>query len=339
MNKINLIGFDTRLGFRTTELAQGDMTALSPAVDVLVVSVFSGSYYPTEGTLIRALQEQHGINARELAARPALDFREALGVWLSQPLEAGPARRLLFVEMGGSGRDLEDAVDNIFAALTAMDSKRIPVTSIAMPLLGAGSQRLDPETVANTLLPRVRDYLERSASTTKVLFVELDAGRAEQVSLAMDAALGRVRVSVPHEELAEALRADVLNRFSAAGHLFQDNGTTLRQDWMGLLKNENASSTEFGVLARKFVEMRLNVLGISRGQLPARIRELELTGKVPPWICGYMQVLRHLGNEAAHTGAGQPADAMHAVTPSDLIAGLYCVQRLLDQWISGTSKN
>lgn len=339
MNKINQIGFDTRFGFRTTEIAHGDMTSIEQPVDVLVVSAFSESYYPAKGTLICALQEQHGINARELASRPDLDFRNALGVWLSEPLPGGPAKRLLFVEIRGSGRGVEEAVDNVFAALTAMDSKRIPVTSIAMPLLGAGSQKLDPEQVANILLPRVRDYLERSASTTTIQFVELDPERAALVSLAMDEALGRVRVSVPQEELARALRADVLNRFSASGHLFQEKGSMLRQDWMRLLENENASSTEFGVLARKLVEMQLNNFGIAKGQLPARIRELELSGKVPPWICGYMQVLRHLGNEAAHTGAGQAAEHTHAVTPSDLIAGLYCVQRLIDQWIATSHKN
>lgn len=339
MNKLNLIGFDTRLGFRTTELVQGDITTLTPPVDVLVVSAFSESYFPTKGTLICALQERHGINARELASRPALDFRAALGVWLSEPLQAGPAKRLLFVEMLGSGRDVEEAVDNVFAALTAMDSKHIPVSTIAMPLLGAGSQRLDPEAVAHILLPRVRDYLERSPSTARVQFIELNHQRAEHVSLAMDSALGRIRVSVPQEELTRALRADVLHRFVASDQRFQQMGSGLHQDWIQLLKEEDASSWKFGVLARKLVEMQLNWYATPKGDLATRIRALENTGRVPPWICGYMHVLRHLGNDAAHASASQVAGGSHAVTPSDLVAGLHCVQRILEQWMTDAAAN
>ena len=150
----------------------------------------------------------------------------------------------------------------------------------------------------------------------------------------MDAALGRIRVSVPQEELTKALRADVLHRFVASGQRSQQMGSGLHQDWIQLLNEEAASSWKFGVLARKLVEMQLNWYAIPKADLASRIRALESKGRVPPWICGYMHVLRHLGNDAAHASTGQAAGGSHAVTPSDLVAGLHCVQRILEQWVT-----
>ncbi|WP_161794818.1 DUF4145 domain-containing protein [Desulfonatronum thioautotrophicum] len=81
------------------------------------------------------------------------------------------------------------------------------------------------------------------------------------------------------------------------------------------------------------MELITKKLGANSGQLATRIRDLETKGIVAPWLCGYMHVLRHLGNEAAHENVHGASRVPSVVAPADLIAGLFCVQRqLLDSW-------
>ncbi|MGE4068630.1 MAG: DUF4145 domain-containing protein [Vicinamibacterales bacterium] len=71
--------------------------------------------------------------------------------------------------------------------------------------------------------------------------------------------------------------------------------------------------------------------GTKTGHLHQRIRNLEEQGHVAPWICGYMHVLRHLGNEAAHEQGLTPR-VPPVVDQSDLGLCLLCVERLLRFW-------
>lgn len=335
MNKLNVIGIDTKHGLRTAELLHGDIVGIGPQTDILVVSAYAGSYYPLAGTVLHALDDA-GVRVEDLRSEPELDLVKGLGVWVSRPLAHGPAVRILGLEIRGNGRPVEEALDNIFASLMVLDAKGIPVRSVAMPLLGTGSQRLEPVVVAKALLPRVKSYLERSPSTGCISFVEIDGSKAELISDAMDEVLGRVRVSLPQEELTRALCADVSDRLMRADDLFAGGGT-LRSDWLDLLRGTQTRSVYFGVLSRKLVERILEQLGITSGNLVQRIRDLEQSSKVAPWICGYMNVLRHLGNEAAHEKQVDAGRIPNAITAPDLTAGLFCVERLLDFWIQRES--
>jgi O-acetyl-ADP-ribose deacetylase (regulator of RNase III) len=337
MQQLNVVGFETRFGFRTIELFHGDITAIDPRADVLVVSAFAGGYSPNPGSVFGALHARHGIDARLLAQDPELDLRDALGIWLSRALSVGPADRLLCVHLVGGPVELGEALDNVFAALHLFAAKGVPTRLVALPMVGAGHQKLEPDVIARAIVPRAQRYLESALATSVLRFVELDQTKAQLLSDALDHTLGRHRVTLPQATLTAALLADVRNKLTAASTLFSNDALELRSEWIRLLQQDQIRSVEFGVSARKLVELILTKRGIAQQVLYRRIHAYEETRTVAPWICGYMHVLRHLGNESAHENASQLKRIPSTVGPMDLAAGLYCVERLLDFWLTSES--
>lgn len=332
MDPLNILGVDTPRGYRTFELFCGDITALEGKVDVLVVSSFAGSYSPTPGTLPGALFERLGIDLRQLAQRPALDMRIPLGTWLSEPLAAGPFGRILCVEIVGGRVPAREAITNVFVSLSLLEAKGWELGSVALPLLGTGAQGLSPELVIEAILRDGARFLDRSVGVQRITFVERDRELAQSLAGAMDAVLGRVRSYLPQSDLSNAVRQDIQNKLLTVKTLFQGNADEVRSSWLALLQAAPVRSVELGVLSRKLVELMLDRLACQPGaQLWRRIAALEQEG-VAPWVCGYMHVLRHMGNESAHenrNGQRQPP----AVDERDLTLALFCVERLLDYWI------
>lgn len=334
MEQLNVVGFETPFGFRTIELNCGDITQLEPRASVLVVSAYAGSYHPVPGTVFEALLRTHMIDANALSCEPAIDLRSALGVWLSGPMDTGPASRILCVHMQGHSHGASEALENAFAALMLIEAKGINTNYLALPMLGAGQLGLDPDILGSNLVTHAKRYLSRSVATKLVRFVEIDEVKARLISDAMDRTLGRVRVSLPQKEVTTALLQDILNKLSNSSDLFKGDAAALRGDWIRMLQQPRIRAFEFGVLARKLVELLLTRLDVPQKNLAGRIRMLETQSFVAPWICGYMHLLRHLGNESAHARIDEPVRVPPAVGVSDLTAGLYCVERLLEFWQS-----
>lgn len=333
MQPLNVLGIETARGFRTIELFHGDITALAFHADVLVVSAYAGSYAPVPGTLIEALETRLGLHVASHARSPELDLRAALGIWVSAKLGASyKFARMLGVEMRGTPHPLGEALDNVFAGLMLLAAKGVPAQTVVLPLLGAGSQRLDPKEMASELVQRGKRYLDQAPTTNRLVFVEIDEDRAQSVADAIDRTLGRYRVNLPHEELVRALRQDVVHMLHASETLFEPDSRALRDDWLVLLQQKEIRAPEFGVNGRKVVELMLGRLGVPQQKLADRIRALEKLGAVAPWICAYMHVLRHLGNEVAHNNATDADRQPAMIAPADLTAGLFCLERLLDFW-------
>ena len=83
-------------------------------------------------------------------------------------------------------------------------------------------------------------------------------------------------------------------------------------------------------MGRKLVELILNSRRVPQQKLYQRIRTLEESKEVAPWICGYMHVLRHLGNDSAHATDSEHTSIPREVAPGDLVTGLFCVLRLVE---------
>ncbi|MEZ5419064.1 MAG: DUF4145 domain-containing protein [Vicinamibacterales bacterium] len=301
MQRLNVVGLHTRHGFRTCELYQGDLAALDRRVDALVVSAFAGDCEKTPGSVIGSLWERCGIDVNALAQDPELDFRESLGVWCSRPLADQQFARIVCADIVGSTLTVAEVLENVFVGLTVLEAKQTPVSRVALPVLGAGYQRVSPAVAARELIMATRRYLDRSATAESVLFVEIDAGRAAELTQAMDMALGRESAILVPTQLVDSVRADLADAFRHADSLFESDVSGLRDDWQRLLDSPVVRTAELGLLGRRLVEMLVTRLGGNKaGHLHQRIRALEEQGRIAPWICGYMHVLRHLGNEAAH---------------------------------------
>ena len=327
-----MIGVETRHGFKTLELHEADLAGLDFRVDVLVLSAFAGDYLPTPGSVVHALETRFDLVIGAEASAPWLDMRSALGVWVSRELSTSDRiARLLGVELLGTRMEFKESLENLFAALALIEAKGVSVDTVALPLLGTGAQMFDAGQVVRELVPRARGYLERSASTTRLAFVEIDPTKAGLVSDGLDAALGRERVTLPQEQVVAALRQDIHNQIQTLNQLFATAEHT-RSEWLGLLSEPTIRSVEFGIAARKLVELFVGLMGAREGPLANRIRALETKGVLAPWLCAYMHVLRQLGNEAAHENVSGSKRVPRVLSAADLVAGLVCVRRLLDSW-------
>lgn len=330
-----IFGVDTPRGFRTAELLNADVTALDFRADILVLSAFAGGsgYHPAPGSMMGALKSVLNISVAAFEERPALDLREALGVWVSEPMEVDRFGRMLCVEMVGGALPLKEAIENVFAALMLLAAKRIATDTVVLPMLGAGYQGLNPARIAPILVSSAKRYLYDAPATKRLAFVELDGEKAERLGDAIENELGRAKVTLPQEQVVTALRQDVMQRMLTAESLFAPDCLSIRDQWMHILGMPDARSAEFGIASRKLVELLLSRMGTPAQVLAKRIRDLEQRGDVAPWICGYMNVLRHLGNDSAHQSLDSTKRHPPVIAPSDLTAGLFCIRRLLEFWI------
>lgn len=212
---LNEVALETPRGFRTIELYEGDLTQLGRPVDALVLSAFAGSYQPVPNSLIRSLHEVFGLDVKRLLSEAQLDFRTQLSVWVSRPLEDSnvvvPYGRIIGVEMRGGAAAIGEALDNVFAAVGLLEAKGVVIKTIAMPLLGTGSQRLDPSEVLRTLLPAVRRAMDRLEHLDRVYFVERDPSRAKAISDAIDSTLQRSSERLGTDDALDSVRRDLVS--------------------------------------------------------------------------------------------------------------------------------
>src|SRR4026209_1606046 len=98
MERLNLTEVETRFGYKSFELWQGDLTQIEERIDGLIVSAIPDNYELVPGTVINALEKALGIDVSALAKDKELDFRSLLDCWISKALQKGPFGRVLCVE-------------------------------------------------------------------------------------------------------------------------------------------------------------------------------------------------------------------------------------------------
>src|SRR6266699_652361 len=133
----------------------------------------SGHYTPSQGTVIGALYRNLGVSIKQMAMECEYDLRNAFSIWISSPMSGFKFKRILCVEIIGSQFQLADVLENLFVGMAILEAKGVEISSLALPILGAGRERLDPKTVMRILLPAAQRALERSLHLSRILFVEL----------------------------------------------------------------------------------------------------------------------------------------------------------------------
>jgi hypothetical protein len=327
----NCIGFETRHGYRSVELLEGDICDPAAGSDLLVVSSIAGSYVPTTSSVMGALHRTWGIDLKRLEKE--IDLRTGLGLWVSAPVGVGHFGRVLCVELPIDERRLAQTLHNLFLGLALVDAKGLAARTITMPLLGAGNFQLDPAQVLSALVPAVRQALEHSYSLERVLFVEKNGERVDAFSDALDALLDRPRVVVSGRRLMVDLRGDLCLLLDKLIAQMREPRTDVLRELRHLLARDDARSYEIGLLARRLVERVVeDVAGkpAFSESLALRIGKLRDHG-VAVWIQSYLHTMRHMGNEAAHERAGTSQFPPY-VNEDDLTIVLFCIQRVLGFW-------
>ena len=333
MKPLNLIDIETSWGYRTFELHHGDITQLDFDVDVLAVSAFKGDYAPVRGTIIEALLKNLQIDLRELAKTREFDLVDAFGCWTAKVEPKNKFGHIVCAEIVGGKLDPKDVVENVFAVLSMLEMKDKRIETLALPILGAGQQKLDPIRIIKDLLHCAQKYMNRSATIKKILFVALQENLAHELDRAMNESLGRVKVVVPRGEWYEHTRRRILTSIDAAAPLVGNN-TSIFSDARRVFSSDQIRSFEMGIASRRLVEFVVgNLLGKSVGpDLCGRIDRLgEL--HIAEWVRSYMHTLRVFGNESAHEkqkATRKPA----AISEGDMGICLLCLDQILQFWLA-----
>lgn len=334
MKQLNVVGIGSPFGYKRLELLHGDITSLPDSPDLMVISTFMDDLQQVPGTVIDALATRHDIDIAQLRESSPLDLTDTFGFWLSPDLEAGPARRLLCLQMQGDYTDTDAAAENLFVALSILEAKETPIGTVSMPLLGAGSQRIDARAIMTSLLARVQPFLIRSEGVRHVQLVEQDPERAQLLSEGMDEVLQRPNIALPEGQVAQSIRSAILHEIDQAHGRAEPHQQKLLEDIREVFADRKAKSYQIGVVGRRFAESFTErfLPEPSDGPLFRQIQALSEAG-IATWISSYLHVLRVFGNESAHESRSDTKEPP-VIEDSDLVVCLVCMHRLLDFWSS-----
>ena len=327
MNAINYIEIETKSGYRSFELHQGDISDLSYPIDLICISAYSKSYWPVPNTVISSLHNR-GINVEQLAGNCLFDFRDSFGGWLSKQIDGNAYNYILCMEMKGTGFNLDDAVKNLFTILSILEFRRLKIKSVAIPLIGTGSQRYEPNQVIELLIDNASDFLEHARYLEKIVFVEGNENKVKELNEAMDNILGRSKVRTPRGPLVDGIKQEIIGDIDKITKIIGRN--EIFNDLRRIILSPNSRAFEIGGVSRRFVEFIAQDLSPSKKlyDLWKKIETLSTIG-IAQWIIEYMHVLRVFGNEAVHEKTRNNRNPKY-VEEKDLELCLFCIQRILD---------
>ncbi len=333
MKRLNLIEIETRWGYRTIGLYCGDLTKVERDVDVLAVSSFWHDYTPSPKSLIGALDRNCGISVLDLSKSCEYDFRDSLGCWIAKVNQTSKFARIACVDITGGRLEIAELIENLFVALSILEMKGVNIRNLALPVLGAGMQALDPEEMIRALLGSMKKHRDNLRHLNQVLFVEINEERASQLDRGINEQLGRIKLLLPRDQLFGSLRDDIGKSLDKAEALAESDDGVVFRDLRRLMLSDQSAWFEIGIASRKVVEYVVEQVlpeNEIEGVLWKNIDHLH-GHRIAKWITSYMHVLRVFGNESAHK---QTADRYPSnIDQGDMLLCLFCLQRILDFWI------
>jgi hypothetical protein len=218
----------TKFGSKTIAVVRGNVLDYPEPIDILTTSAYKLSYHPTPGTLFAAL-ETVGISVDELACEPLIDLRSLANVWLSQEVVGSRTgiRRIGCVEMGRiwsnySGYSLDEnalltSLKAYFRMLDVASMCDVRMETVALPLLGAGRQRISGDLTLIPIINECVEFLKRNEFVRKILFLEMNPERAMRIAQALSQSYSLFHETVQKKELAESCPKQPLAFISYSG--------------------------------------------------------------------------------------------------------------------------
>ncbi len=186
---------NTDYGEKTISAFAADIALFDQKIDILTTSAFQYSYAPTPGTMFKALNDM-GISTLQLANQPEIDLRNLCGIWLSKTISAPDSniKRIGCIEMLSTQRRFNEAPgqSGIFTSLSAyfhmLDIASIcgiNVETVAIPVLGTGSQHINIDLVLIPLINECIEFLKRNSFVKNVYFIEKNQMKAFKIAQAL----------------------------------------------------------------------------------------------------------------------------------------------------------
>lgn len=325
---VNFVQIETKTGIKEFELVQGDITNLPFNVDLLCLSAFKNDYTPTPRSIIGQFYKKD-IDVGAQSKKPYLDFRESLGIWVSNKFDNNFFKKIICVEIVGSNKTFIGAIKNLFAVVSALEVQGDQNFSIALPLIGAGDQAIDKELVISSLLEISLDFLKYSRFLNKVYFIVDKSEKASDFNKQMNNILGRVKIKSPTGELANILRRDLISSIDLL--IYKYSTEEVFKDLKRIM-NSDFRPFEFGAITRKSIEKIIEILNPhskNQFELIKKIDSLSLSIGVSQWIQSYFHTIRIFGNEAVHSKEYNKRTP-EFIEEKDLEIGMYCMARIID---------
>jgi hypothetical protein len=329
MTLINFIEIETRSGYRSFELHEGDITNLGFHVDMIGFSAFPKDYYPSKGSVIGAFYE-NGVDVETLSSKPLIDLRDNFGVWVSEKMNENQLfNHLICLEFIDLNFSLEQLLENLFSVISILEVRKIKIETIALPILGTGDQMLALNKVIPVLLSSSLDFLKHAKYLEKIIFVVRNEEKAALLNVCMNDFLGREKIKTPNGPLVENIKQEIIREITKINSVQFENKVFIDLERIIL---SDFQAYELGGISRKVVEYILHDL------IPVKEQKFELFKKIDSlkgyvnaaqWIISYLHVLRIFGNESVHDKKEKNISPKY-IDVNDLTLYLFCMQRVLN---------
>lgn len=193
MNALYTAAISTVYGTKSIEVYACDVLAFDDPIDVLTTSAFRRTYAPTPRTLFQAL-DSIGISVQHLAKEPLIDLRSLCNVWLSKSTNMRLGR-IGCIEMTcydptaiGVVADEKALLSSIHAYFQMLDMAAdcgVEMDTVAMPLLGTGSQSISAGLMLLPILNECTAFLKRNPAVRRLCFIERNPAKAKLISDAL----------------------------------------------------------------------------------------------------------------------------------------------------------
>ena len=325
---LNFVQIETLTGIKEFELYQGDITNLPFQTDLLCISTFKDDYTPTTSSIVGQFLG-NGISIEELSANPSLNFTDSLGIWVSPEIAGKNFKKILCLEIQGSASSFEESLRNLFSAISVVEMKQDGLSTLALPLLGAGDQEIDTNIVISKLINSSLHFLQYSKSINKIYFIVKSNSKSQLFNIEMNKFLGRKKVISPKGALTEILKNDIsslINKLKSENKLFYDFSRVI---------NSEFRSFEFGAIARKVTDFVISELNPNSKNIFDLRKKIDMLNDVhtAPWIQHYMHIIRHFGNEAVHNNEDKHK-IPDQVESKDLEVGMICMIRIIEFYLA-----
>lgn len=166
-----------------------DVTSFEQEIDILTTSAFVRSYSPTPMTIFRALDKK-GISVEAIAQTPEIDLRNPCNVWLSKELTHNVTKinRIGCIELldyrANTSNFLEqeqamiNSTRSYFKMLDIASVYNIKMSTVALPLLGGGAQKISSNLLLIPLINECIAFLKRNSSVEKIFFIDKNFEKA-----------------------------------------------------------------------------------------------------------------------------------------------------------------
>lgn len=234
MNLLHSVQIHTEHFNKEISVYCDDVTAFEDKIDVLVTSAFGYSYAPTPRTVFNALY-QKGIKVDELASRPEIDLRHFCNVWLSKKLPYNPTniKRIGCVEFitkhyepdedSEKEQNILNSIQAFFKMLEIASVYNIDISTVALPLLGSGVQQVSEDLIITPLLNECVSFLKRNPSVKRILFIEKNPEKAQQIADNLKKSLRFIKKEKIVEPIVKKQKGLAFISYSSADKNIADN--------------------------------------------------------------------------------------------------------------------